>query len=85
MQGQSILQPLAVSVPEAAKILSISTRTAWTLVRNGTFPAVRLGKRVLIPYDALQSIIASADRTGQIVDLQASQRRKASAFVAKEA
>lgn len=74
----SILQPVAVTVPRAAELLGISTRTAWELVRTGTIPAARLTRRVLIPYAALVNFIESrTDSSGACVDPALSARRKA--------
>jgi len=39
---------LAVSVAEAAKMLGLSQRGIWNLIKSGELPTVRLGHRVLI-------------------------------------
>ena len=72
------LQPVSVSVDRAAELLGISVRTAWKYVREGTLPAARLGRRILIPYSALQNFIDDhTDSTGAVVDPGLSARRKA--------
>ena len=48
--------PLLLSVPESAATLGVSTRHAWSLVRSGALPSVRLGRRVLVPMWALESV-----------------------------
>ena len=48
-------EKLAYSVPEMAKMLGISRNGAYNLVKSAGFPAIALGRRVLIPVDALQS------------------------------
>lgn len=47
------LQFVSVSVPVAARLLGISARTAWKLVKAGELPSFRIGTRVLIQYNAL--------------------------------
>jgi excisionase family DNA binding protein len=38
-----------ISVERAAKLLRANRRTIYAAVKNGTFPAVHLGGRVLVP------------------------------------
>ena len=51
------LQFVSVSVPVAARLLGISARTAWKLVKAGELPSFRIGSRVLIPYSAITSFV----------------------------
>ena len=47
-------EPVLLTVREAAKILRISADLAYTLVRVGALPVLRLGeRRVVIPREAL--------------------------------
>lgn len=47
-------EPVLLTVREAAKVLRISADLAYSLVRAGALPALRLGeRRVVIPRDAL--------------------------------
>jgi len=48
--------PLLVTVPEAARLLSIGLTFAWAMVHKGEIPTVRLGKRVLVPRSALEQL-----------------------------
>jgi excisionase family DNA binding protein len=48
--------PLLVSVPEAARLLGIGTTFGWILVRSGQMPAIKLGRRVLIPRAAIEQL-----------------------------
>lgn len=50
--------PLLVNAKEAAKMLSIGTRTLWTLTKDGTIPHVRLGYNVRYSPDVLRQIAA---------------------------
>jgi excisionase family DNA binding protein len=40
------LQPLLVDAREAARLLSISERTLWTLTDQGELPRVKIGRSV---------------------------------------
>lgn len=44
-----IMEKLVYSIQEAAKLLGISRSYAYELVRNGTIPALELGKKRVIP------------------------------------
>ena len=56
MQGQSMnvfaqrneptIEPMLLTVRQAAKVLSISERTLFTLTQDGQIPAVRFGRSV---------------------------------------
>ena len=45
--------PLTLKVREAAVVLRISKSKVYELARTESFPAVRIGKRVVIPRDKL--------------------------------
>ncbi|MBW3643336.1 MAG: helix-turn-helix domain-containing protein [Actinobacteria bacterium] len=53
-------QPLTLSVEEAARLLGISRTLAYDLVRRGELPRLRLGRRVVVPRQALQDLIGGA-------------------------
>lgn len=69
------VMPLTVEVEllrveEAARVLSVSRRTAFELLRTGELPVVRIGRAVRIPKAALRAWIESqterpADRWGR--------------------
>ena len=60
------MEKLTVTVPECAKALGISRGTAYSLVAAGRLPALRLGKRLVVPVKALERLLAEAgkSRTG---------------------
>lgn len=48
-----------MTVTEAAETLGISRSTAYELVRVGTLPALRLGRRLVVPTHALEALLDS--------------------------
>jgi excisionase family DNA binding protein len=62
MVSQTSFPPsLLIKPDEAAKLLSISTRTLWTLTREGVVPCVRLGKSVRYSMDTLRAVIVQRE------------------------
>ena len=59
-QGGETVDSLTVSVEKAAKLLGISRASAYTYVRAGALPSVRLGTRLLVPKAALDRLLAGA-------------------------
>ena len=45
--------PLTLNAREAAEVLRISKSKVYELAQSDSFPAVRIGKRVVIPRDKL--------------------------------
>ena len=41
--------PLMLSVPEVAAVLGISRAGAYELVRSDSFPALKIGSRIVVP------------------------------------
>jgi excisionase family DNA binding protein len=58
--GAEPVESLTVSVEKAAKLLGISRASAYTYVRAGALPSVRLGTRLLVPKAALDRLLAGA-------------------------
>lgn len=50
-------QPLVLTVPEAAQLLRISRAFAYELIARGDLPALRLGRRLVIPRHALDTLL----------------------------
>jgi len=53
----NIEKRLCITVPEAAEMLGISRNFAYELVKQGKLPAIRFGKRLLIPRVALERML----------------------------
>lgn len=48
------LEPLAVSAPEAARLLGVSKPTVYQLMNRADFPAFKIGTRTLISVEGLR-------------------------------
>lgn len=56
---------LTMTVAEAAGMLGIGINTAYEAVRRGELPAVRFGRRVVVPIAGLESVLRmDAEPTG---------------------
>lgn len=51
---------LTLSVREAADLLGISRALAYELVCRGELPAIRLGRRIVVPRQALEAMVTRA-------------------------
>lgn len=49
--------PPILTVEQTAKLLSISRGLAFTAVREGDIPSVRIGRRILVPRDLLRQML----------------------------
>lgn len=50
-------EPLAYSVPDAAKAIGVSKNTVWNLLRVGELRSFKLGARTLIRAEELRGLI----------------------------
>lgn len=57
MDAQEQHEPLTITVERAGQLLGISRGLAYDLVRRGEIPAVRLGRRLVVPADAIDEIL----------------------------
>jgi excisionase family DNA binding protein len=57
-------QPLAVSFREAAQITSVSRSTLRRYAKIGRLRTVRLGRRVIVPFEALKDLIQEGSGEG---------------------
>lgn len=60
--------PLSLSVRDAALATSLSEYEIRQLVNNGTLPAVRRGRRILIDYDGLRAYLRSLPSVVEAAD-----------------
>ncbi|MFG1818270.1 helix-turn-helix domain-containing protein [Kribbella sp. NPDC049174] len=57
-----------LSVASAAEVLGLSEMTLYRVIAAGEFPAVRVGRRLFIPSQALDDMATAAIATGGVVD-----------------
>ncbi len=57
-RGTGAPERRAVSVPEAARLLNISTTTAWKLVYAGDIRVVRLGRSVRVTLTEIDRLLS---------------------------
>ncbi len=55
-----VTERLVLSVDDAAYLLNISRAFAYELVARGELPAIRLGRRIVIPRAALDELLGTA-------------------------
>lgn len=55
----SHMEPLTITVPEAARALGISRTKAYALTRSGELPSFRLGRAVRVPIAELRAWITT--------------------------
>jgi excisionase family DNA binding protein len=48
---------LAVSIPDAARVLSVSENHIRNLIERGQLRRVSLGRRVLVPMDSIRALL----------------------------
>ena len=54
--------PLAVSVQVACKLVGVGKTTMWALIKCGRVRTVRIGRRRLVIYASLETLISEAGR-----------------------
>ena len=57
MDTEDVPQPLTITVERAGQLLGISRGLAYDLIRRGELPAVRLGRRLVVPVGAVESLL----------------------------
>ncbi len=48
-----------MTVTEAATCLGVSRYAAYQAVREGSIPSIRIGRRILVPVQALEALLAA--------------------------
>ena len=57
--------PLLLTVPEVATLVNVATSTAWSYVRRGIWPSVRMGRTVRIPMAAFRAYLEAQTTGGE--------------------
>ena len=58
MQQQT--ERLTYSVEEAARLLGLGRNSAYEAAKSGQLPTIKIGRRLLVPRDALKRMLKSA-------------------------
>lgn len=53
---------LTYSIEETGRLLGLSRATTYTLANQGKLPVLRLGKRLIVPRQALEQMLANAGK-----------------------
>jgi excisionase family DNA binding protein len=61
----TILTPLAVGYRKAAQLTDVSKASLRRAARDGRLRTVRIGSRVVIPFDALKAFIAAGQSAAE--------------------
>jgi excisionase family DNA binding protein len=60
---QTAPQRMTITVEEAAHLLGIGRQSAYQAARAGELPTIRLGRRLLVPRQALEQMLGLNDRS----------------------
>lgn len=52
--------PLFYTVPDAARLIGTAPVTLYRAIRHGEFPAMRIGRRVVVPARAIEAMVDAA-------------------------
>ncbi|MEN6356547.1 MAG: excisionase family DNA-binding protein [Armatimonadota bacterium] len=55
-----------ISVPEAGRRIGVGRSVAFRLAREGVIPVLRLGKKMRVPVEALNRMLAEAGRKNDL-------------------
>jgi excisionase family DNA binding protein len=64
-QRESALEPL-MSLEEVGRVLRISERGVYRLLRSGDLPSLKVGQRTLVEPEQLRNFIANRRRQGVV-------------------
>jgi excisionase family DNA binding protein len=53
------IRPLAVPVKIACKLMGVGNTTMWSLIKTGRVKTVKIGRRRLIIFSSLESLLAA--------------------------
>ena len=56
-------RPITYTIDEAAELLGISRSHAYNCVKAGSLPALKFGRRIVVPARAIESLLSAARAT----------------------
>ena len=66
------MQPKAVSVPEAGRLLGIGRTLTYELIATGELPTLKIGSRTLVPVEHLSNYVERNTLRSQSAEVSAS-------------
>ena len=51
------MQPLAISVTDAAQMIGLGKTRTWALIASGQLATVRIGRRTLVKVESLRALV----------------------------
>lgn len=63
--------PLFYTVPDAARLMGTAPVTLYRAIRHGDFPAMKIGRRVVVPAKAIEAMVDAA--VAEQIEVAASQ------------
>ncbi|MGW7817148.1 helix-turn-helix domain-containing protein [Streptomyces puniciscabiei] len=60
---------LALPIADAAEQLGVGYQTLWRAIREAEFPGIKIRGRVLVPIKAIELLMESVTKSGQLVDV----------------
>lgn len=55
MEAHRKLEPVIYNIPEIATLLDVNVTIAYELAKRKDFPAVRIGRRIVVPKQAFHN------------------------------
>ena len=65
MDSRDGSEKLTLNIKEVSVLLGVSVNSAYEAVRRGEIPAIRLGRRLLVPRRALENLLDGAAAQGK--------------------
>ena len=60
LDGEKGIRPLAVTVKTACKLVGVGNTTMWALIKDGRVKTTSVGRRRLVTYESLESLLSNA-------------------------
>ena len=60
--GDQATKPLAVTVKTACNLLGVGNTTMWALIKSGRVTTISIGRRRLVTFGSLESLLTSESR-----------------------
>jgi excisionase family DNA binding protein len=70
------MERLAIDVPSAAEMLSVSQKTIRRMLRDGRLRAVRVGRRVVVTLESLRRLVGEGGTGGDIPSPSTAHQRE---------